>query len=75
VFVSPTTYPDKDGATYGYSWHNGDASSPKNAMLEWLTKFLNAALEPTPALAQQTALNPPSNPLEATTIHGVSEAV
>jgi hypothetical protein len=75
VFVSPTTYHDKDGATYGYSWLNGDASSPRNAMPEWLTKILNAALEPTPEVAQQTAPNPPSFPLEATTIHGVPEAV
>jgi hypothetical protein len=44
-------------------------------MLEWLTKLLNAALEPTPAAAQQTASNPPSIPLEATIVHGVPEAV
>jgi hypothetical protein len=75
IFASPTTYHDKDGATYGYSWLNGDASFPRNAMPEWLTKLLNAALEPTPAAAQQTALNPPSIPLETTTIHGVPEAV
>jgi hypothetical protein len=75
VFVSPSTYHDKDGATYGYTWLNGDASSPRNAMPEWLTKILNAALEPTPAVAQQTAPNPASIPLEATTIHGVPEAV
>jgi hypothetical protein len=75
VFVSPSTYHDKDGATYGYNWLNGDASSPRNAMPEWLIKILNAALEPTPAVAQQTAPNPPSIPLDATTIHGVPEAV
>jgi hypothetical protein len=75
VFVSPTTYHDKDGATYGYTWIDGDASSPRNAMPEWLTKLLNAALEHTPAAAQQTASIPASIPLEAITIHGVSEAV
>jgi hypothetical protein len=75
VFVSPSTYHDENGATYGYNWLNGDASSPRNVMPEWLIKILNAALEPTPAVEQPTAPNPPSIPLDATTIHGVHEAV
>jgi hypothetical protein len=74
IFVSPSTYHDKDGATYGYSWLNGDASSPRNAMPEWLTDLLKVALEPTPAVAQQPSSIPDSIPPEAT-IHGIPEAV
>jgi hypothetical protein len=75
MFVSPSTYHNKDGATYGYTWIHGDSSSPRSAMPEWLTKIMNAALEPPPAVARQTTSISASISLETTTIHGVSEAV
>lgn len=73
ILLSPSTYHDEDGATYGYSWLNGYASSPRNAMPEWLTDLLKAGLEPTPAVAQQPSSILDSFSPEAT-IHGIHEA-
>ena len=41
AFVSPSSYQDNKGRTFGYSWIEGDETTPRVAMPPWLVRFLN----------------------------------